>query len=169
MTTNTNRSQIAADDLERVAAELTDAQADLDLLKRLKSAADRVARLTAERGKATKERDKALAAEAKAAEATRFAHISDIQVVESPETMREHVLRGSWTITYTRLTWNGRSSAPAQRSVTGFSVLPSDVLDYLIEQHPGRIPAKIIALAPDNPREAMARYFASLRRGFIVG
>jgi hypothetical protein len=168
MTTNTNRSQIAAADLERIAAELTDAQADLDLLDRLKSAADRVARLTAEQGKATKERDRALAAEAKAAEATRFAHISDVQVIEHPETVRENVIRSSFTITYTRMAWNGHTSAPAQQSATGFGILPPDVLDYLIERRPDRIPAKIMALSPDNPRDAFRRYFASQRRGFNV-
>jgi len=168
MTNTIARSRIAAADLDRINLDLAAAQADLDLLERLKSAGDRVARLTAEQGKATKERDKALAAEAKAAEATRFAHISDVQVTEHPETVRENVIRSSFTITYTRVAWNGFTSAPAQHSVTGFGILPPDVLDYLIDRCPERIPAKIMALSPDNPRDAFRRYFSSQRRGFIV-
>jgi hypothetical protein len=43
------------------------------------------------------------------------------------------------------------------------------VLDYLIEKCPDRIPAKIMALAPDNPRDAFSRYFAGLKRGCLIG
>jgi hypothetical protein len=127
-----------------------------------------VARLTAERDKATKERDKALAAEAKSAEANRFAQNSDVQGTEHPETVREHVLHASWTIHWTKPTWNGRTSAPTQHSVTGFGIVPPDVLAYLMDKRPDLIPSKIMALAPDNPRDAFRRYFASQRRGFIV-
>ena len=168
MTNNTDRGLAASAELDRIAAELIEAQADLDLLERLKSAADRVARLTAEHEKGTKALAKAKATEAKAAEASRFAHISDINVTEHPETVREHVLLASFTISYTRVAWDGRRSVPAQHSVTGFGILPPDVLDYLIDRQPNRIPAKIMALAPDNPRDAFRCYFASQRRGFIV-
>jgi hypothetical protein len=43
------------------------------------------------------------------------------------------------------------------------------VLDCLIERCPDRIPGKIMALAPDKPREAFGRYFAGLRRGCFIG
>jgi hypothetical protein len=169
MTNNCNRSLAAAAELDRINTELKAALDDFALLERLKSATDRVKRLTAEQEKAIKERDKALAAEAKAAEASRFADIREVTVTEHPETVREHVLRANYTIKYVRLTWDGRTSAPAQRSADGFSALPSDVMDYLIERRPERIPAKIMALAPDRPRDAFNRYFASLRRGHVAG
>jgi hypothetical protein len=51
----------------------------------------------------------------------------------------------------------------------GFGALPPAVLDYLIEKCPERIPAKIMALAPDNPRQAFNRYFMGLKRGCLVG
>jgi hypothetical protein len=167
MTNTISRNRIAAAELERITVELNEANADLALLERLKSAADRVKRLTAEQDKATKSRDKAVAAEAKAADDARFAGISDVQV--TCNTPDEHVVRSSFTINYVRLTWNGYLTAPMEHSVTGFGCLPPDVLDYLIERRPDRIPAKIMALAPDSPREAFRRYFASLRRGHIIG
>lgn len=168
MTTNTDRSLIATAELARITADLDAALEDVALLERLKSAADRVSRLTAEKEKAIKARDKALSAEAKAAEENHFARISDVDVTEHPETVPENVIRSSFTITYTRLTWDGWASRPAQHSVTGFGILPPDVLEYLIERRPERIPPKIMALAPDNPRDAFRRYFSSQRRGFIL-
>jgi hypothetical protein len=168
MTTNTDRSLIAAADLARITAELDVAHEDVALLERLKSAQDRVNRLTTDQAKATKERDRALAAEAKAAKASRFAHISDVRITEYPETMREHVLRSSWTIHWTSPTWDGFASLPKQHSI-GLTACPPDVLDYLIEQHPERIPAKITALAPENPREAFRLYSQGLKRGWLRG
>jgi len=169
MTTNMTRSGIAAANLERIAVELDEAQSHLSLLERLKSAVDRVNRLTAEQSKAIKEHERALAAEAKDLKASRFAAISDVLVTENPETRREHVLRASFTIHWTKPTWDGRASRPMEHFVVGFSACPPDVLDYLIERCPERIPAKIIALAPDDPREAFHRYSRGLKRGCLVG
>ena len=168
MNTNANRGLMAAAELERITADLSDAQADFDLLERLKSAADRVKRLTAEQQKAAKELTKARTTEAQAAKDSRCAQISDIQVTDSPETMRAHVLRAAFPIPWLKPTWDGRISAPQRHSATGFGACPPDVLDCLIDRCPQRIPAKIMALAPDNPREAFRRYFVSLKRGHIA-
>ena len=169
MTPSINRSGIIAVDLTRINAELEAAREDVALLERLKSAQDRVNRLTAEQAKAVREHDKALAAEAKAAKAARFASISNVLVTEHPDTVREHALRASFTITWTQPVWDGRASIPTQHSIGGFSALPSHVFEYIMENCPDRIPAKIMALAPDNPREAFGRYFRGLKRGCIVG
>jgi hypothetical protein len=169
MTDNNTRSLMAAADLERITVELDVAREDLALLERLKSAQDRLNRLTADHAKATKELDKARAADAKAAKAARFAGISDLTVTESPDTVREHVLRADWTIGWTSPTWDGRCTLPTRHSIGGFGALPPDVFQYLIECCPERIPAKIMALAPDNPRAAFHRYFTGLKRGSIVG
>jgi hypothetical protein len=161
------RSLIAAAELERIAADLHAACEDVALLERLKSAKDRVTRLTAEQEKVTKERDRALAAEAKAADAARFAGISDVSVTDgSPN---ENVLRSDFTITYTKPYWDGRETRQKQQSATSFGSLPADVLAYLMDKRPDLIPAKIMALAPDDPKAAFGCYFVSLKRGHVAG
>ena len=105
----------------------------------------------------------------KSRSSARFAGITDVLVTENPETQREHVLRASFTIHWTKPTWDGRTSRPMEHSIVGFSALPPDVLDYIIESCPERIPAKIMALAPDYPREAFRTYFAGLKRGCLIG
>jgi hypothetical protein len=169
MNTTIARSEIAAAELERITSDLNVALDDQALLERLKSAADRVKRLSAEKAKAVTVREKALAEEAKAAEVQRFAGLSDIQVTESINTEREHVLNTNFTISYVRPTWDmyAQEALPRQHTVNGFRMLPHDVLDFLIERHPERIPAKIRCLA-DDPADAMAIYFAGLRRGYLT-
>lgn len=170
MTDPKGRAIAANLDLERISTDLHDAQTDLALLERLKSAQDRVTRLTAEQAKAIKERDKAVAAEAKAAKDARFAAISNVRVTESGVTLLEHVLRSSWHITWTKPTWDGRNANPlTEHSAGGFTTCPPDVLDYLIEICPEQIPAKIMALAPDDPTQALNRYFVSTKRGYVQG
>lgn len=166
MTTVTPAHTSAAN-LDRITADLAAAQADADLLERLKSAGDRLKRLTAEHDKAAADHRKAVASEAKAAEANRFAGISNIRVAESPNSLGENVVRSSWTISYTKPAWDGYVTAPREHSVDGFSVLPSDVLDCIIEKCPERIPAKIMALAPDDAGEAFGRYFLAMKRGYV--
>lgn len=168
MTANTNRSRIAAAELARITAELDDARADVALLERLKSATDRVARLTAEHQKATAARAKALAAEAKANDERRFAGISDVSVAVHPKTTGENVVRTNWTITYTSPAWDGRVTRLMEHSVESFGALRPEVLDYIIEKRPDLIPSKIMALAPDSPRDAFRRYFVSVRRGYVA-
>jgi len=169
MTNTMTRSRIAAANLDRIASELREAEADVALLERLKSATDRVNRLTAEHAKAIKEQDKAAAADVKEAKSARLAGISDVTVTEHPDTQREHVLRASFTIHWTKPTWNGRSNPPTKHSMTGFGACPPEVLEYLIERCPERIPSKIMALAPDHPREAFRTYFRGLKRGCFIG
>ena len=166
MTTNMT-TRIASAELERIACELELAREAVALLERLKSAVDRVARLTVEQERAVRARDKALAAEAKAQEQSRFGSISNLTVTD--DTPNEHLVRSQFTISYTKPAWNGRASVPKNHSAAGFGVLPPDVFAYLIERCPERIPAKIMALAPDNPEAAFKRYFVALKRGHVVG
>lgn len=166
MTTNMT-SRIAAAELERITAELTEARADVAMLERLKSANDRVARLTAEQEKAIKARDKALAAETKANDERRFASISNVSVTDG-KTAAENVVRSTFTITYSKPAFDGRSTRVREHTCEGFGPLPPEVLDYIIEKRPDLIPAKIMALAPDSPRDALRRYFVALRRGYVA-
>lgn len=161
------RVAAAADNLDRIAADLSAALADVALLERLKSATDRVSRLTADQDKAIKEQDRAIAAAAKAEKASRFAGITDVSVTSSTQ-QHENLLRSGFTISYTKPTWDGRTTRGQKHSSDGFGTLPPEVLDYIIEKRPDLIPAKIMALAPELPRDAFRRYFVSLKRGFVV-
>ncbi len=162
------RARVADETLSLITTNLNDALEDVTLLERLKSAEDRAKRLTAEQDRATKERTKAHAAEAKAVEEGRFTGISDVQVKESPNTVHENVVRSGFTVSYASPTWDGYESRPTRHSRDGFGLLPSIVLDYIIEKRPELIPAKIMALAPDSPSEAFRRYFLSIRRGYVA-
>lgn len=169
MTTKTlGDSSLLTAQIERIGAELALAKEDVALLERLKSATDRVARLTSELEKATAAETKARNAEAKAYKDERFARISNVSVTAG-QTDNENVLRSTFTITYSKPAWDGRSTRVRERSTVGFGALPPEVLDYIIEKRPELIPAKIMALAPDSPRDAFRRYFVSMRRGFVLG
>jgi hypothetical protein len=168
MTVKTHGSSIMlAAEIERIEADLELARSDVALLERLKSATDRVKRLTGEHERATAARTKALSAEAKADEERRYANISNVSVSEG-ETRNENVVRSQFTIRYSTPTWDGRASRAREHTSEGFGLLPPDVLDYIIEKRPDLIPAKIMALAPDSPRNAFRRYFVSLRRGYVA-
>lgn len=154
-------------DLRTLAAELDEARQDVALLERLKAAPDRLKRLTASYGKAALAHEKIKAAAEKAASEARFKGLSDIRVTDT--TPGDNVLRTGFTITYTRMAYDSDAgqSIPQPMTVTSFLSLPDNVLSFLIERHPAQIPAKIMALAPDNPKEAFARYFRGLSRGYI--
>lgn len=168
MTTLKITAAQASATLARINADLAEAQQDLALLERLKAAPDRVKRLTADQAKTIKERDNALAAEQNARREARFTGLSDLRVVDT--TPGESVLRSGFTITYTRIAYDMDSgqNAPQPVTISGFGALPDNVFAFLIERHPDRIPAKIMALAPNDPEEALNRYFLGLRRGVIL-
>lgn len=169
MTMNNRASLPAAMELDRISGELEEARADVTMLERLRSAVDRVKRLSIEQDKAIVAKDKALVAEAKAKEAEWFAGIGNVRVTQSDHTLGENVLRSSFTIEYTKPRWNMYETVQTQFSVEGFGPLPPEVLDYIIVKQPNLIPAAIMALAPDSPVEAFRQYFLGLRRGYLVG
>jgi hypothetical protein len=169
MTTNTpGNSIMLAAEIKRISDKLDAAREDVALLERLKSATDRVARLTGEYEKASKALDKAKATDAKADDDRRFGGISNVSV-SAGNTANENVVRSTFTITYSRPSFDGRSTRVREHACVGFGALPPEILDYIIEKRPELIPAKIMALAPDSPRAAFRRYFVSLRRGYIHG
>lgn len=165
MTTKTSRSSFAiAAELSSITAELDVARADMALLERLKSAADRVSRLTIEQEKTNVALEAAKAREGKANEDARFAGITELTITD--RTPDANVVRSTFKITYVRPKWDGRSTYPQHHKASGFGLLDRDVLKYIIERCPDRIPQKIMALAPDNPRLAFDRYFVGVRRGY---
>ncbi|MBA3678494.1 MAG: hypothetical protein H0W74_14020 [Sphingosinicella sp.] len=164
------RTLSAASNLFRVMQELSEAQADVALLERLKGAEARVKRLTAEQQTAVAEQDAAMTAEAEAAEAAKFQGFTDI-TVKDKRPAESNVLTSTFQITYTRLTFDmdANASVPMPHTCNGFGELPNLAFDYLVDKYPQRIPAKIMALAPGEPREAFKRYFMGLKRGYLKG
>jgi len=168
MTTPKITAAQATATLTRINADLAEAQQDLALLERLKAAPDRVKRLTADQARAVKERDAAATAEQKASAEARFKGLSDLRVVDT--TPEEGVLRSGFTVSYIRIAYDADTgqNVPQPVTISGFGGLPDNVYALLIERHPDRIPAKIMALAPGDPTTAFARYFRGLSRGFLA-
>jgi hypothetical protein len=163
------QTESAAQNLFRIMAELSEAQADVALLERLKGAQARVTKLTAEQEAAVTTQNKALHAEEKAKESARFVGFQGINVVDKGAD--KDVLSSTFEITYTRLTWDmdANASRPTPHTVSGFSGLPSLAFQYLLERHPDKIPDKIMRLAPGDPSAAFGRYFDGMRRGYLTG
>jgi hypothetical protein len=142
------------------------AKADVALLERLKGAADRVAELTTLQGNIIAEQDLIHDRAAKARQDAAFAKFSTVDITDKhPD---ENVMRTSFEISYTVSTWDGRQTNPKRVTSMGLTCLPDDLIGYLIEKHPHKIPAKIARLAAD-PYDAFDRYFVGLGRGHLIG
>ncbi len=163
----TNKDTLAAIaiEIETLSAELLKVNNYIDILgkpaidkaneidKALKDAKDRFAT--------------ALADEQVEARTQRLSRFSDIRVEVTPG---DTLLTTSFTIKYIKDTWDmqAKASPPKQHECVGFAALDDDVYDYLVNEKPHAIPAAIMALAPGNPADAMARYFQGKRRGYLT-
>ena len=157
--------------LNEIETQLSAAQADLDLFQRLQSAAALVKTLTAARDKGAAAHAKAEAEKAKAAEDTRFAGLRDLTITETPNHKAPGILSTRFNIQYTCNAFDSAAGAtlPQRVSITGFTSLERNVLAWIVQRHPNKIPASILALAPGNIDAALDRYFTALRRGFLQG
>jgi hypothetical protein len=156
------------DTLQNLHAQLDAARQDVALLQRLMSAEDRVKNLTAEYDKAKTAHEKAEAAKAKAANEAQFAGLRNLKITELPGDSSS-VMHSTFHITYTRDAWDGRDTVPQTVSCTrGFGALGRNVLAWIIQRHPEKIPASITDLAPDIDA-AFNRYFVGLQRGYLAG
>lgn len=153
--------------LSTLASDLHEAKADADLYARLKGAAERVKEVQAECNAAMSDLRKAEIADEKEQREARYRGLSDIEVVEVPDKEAGGLLRSTWRISYTASAFDGYSSKPTRLTKNGFEELEPHVRAYLIEQHPERIPASIMALAPDDPAKAIGKLLAAKRRGFF--
>lgn len=155
--------------LTEIETQLAAAQADLALFQRLSGAAGRVTRLTAEHDKAKAAHDKADAEKAKAAEEARFAGLRDLRITETPGSKSSSVLSSQFHISYTRDAYDMdvHATVPQPVSRPGFTALEPNVLAWIAQRHPDKIPASIMALAPGNVDAALGSYFAGLRRGYL--
>ncbi|MEG8057924.1 hypothetical protein [Sphingomonas faeni] len=142
------------------------AKADIALLDRLNGAADRLAALTTLQADIIAQQGLIYEQAAKARQDAAFAKFSTVDITD--KTQDEHVIRSSFEVSYTTSSWDGRQSVPKRVTMVGLLSMPDDLLGYLIERHPGKIPAKIAQLAAD-PYEAFERYFIGMKRGHLIG
>jgi hypothetical protein len=150
---------------------------DIALAQRLKSAPDRLKRLAAELESAKELAEADEAARIKevedmhlAAIEAQFAGLSDLSITEVKDAKSDSVLSSGFHIRWTRAAWNSAANEtlPEPAGVWGFTALEPRVLEWIVQRHPDKIPASIMALAPGNVVEALDRYFIGLRRGFLA-
>lgn len=156
--------------LASLTEQLAEAQADLALSHRLKSAQARAKDLIAQCEKAQAEHEAAQVANAKAAQDARFAGLKNLAIVEVADPNGPGLLKNRYRITYTRDAWNGdlNVTLPTPASDNGFEALPSHVYEWIVTRHPEQVPAAIRALDPTgNVEEALARYITARRRGYL--
>jgi hypothetical protein len=168
MTTNMpNLAKLMAD-VQSASAALEIAQADVALMQRLRTAEADAKRLTAELEIAQHALIEANTDAVLVARSAAFANFEDITVTQDDRS-GGHILHLGFNIEVTRKAWDGRTTGTETVSYNSFTALPRDVLAYLIEVHPDRIPAGIMALAPNNAHDAFQEYFMGQRRGYMIG
>lgn len=159
-------------EVTKIEVELKEAQADIDLAERLKTAKTRASQLSKDLEVAKAAETKAEAARAKAARDSRLSGLSNIRV--RPELRKDAALTETYSllhevfrINWTQTRWSTMEQRPVPHNFEclGFDALPANVLEYLIEEQPQEIPAEIAALRPDNPNEAFSEYLLAKRRG----
>lgn len=157
----------AAIDVTRISAELEEAQRDLALLDRLKSAPDRGKRLMAEQEKAIAAHKKAVDALARVKKDDRFVGFGEITVRDLRADLG--LLSSTFETTYVNSVYDShtRQSEPKSFTVLGFPALPDNVFLYLLEANPAKIPQKITSLYPSDPKIAFERYYRGLNKGYI--
>lgn len=168
MTANTKAATSAeiAAQLEYLRSDLTKVNATIELIG--KPAITKGEQLVKAITVANEQLAAALATEAEAERQARLAGFGSITVtVAYPSNYTGNLLRAIFTIEYTRLQYDMgyRAATMKQHKLIGFSALPGDALEYLIEKCPEAIPTEITDLAPGDPWEAFRRYFLAQRRG----
>lgn len=167
MTNTTDRVALMAD-VERISAELRRAQRNLATLERLKSAEADAKRLSAELEAAQAALVEANVAAVEDHRTAAFAAFKDIVVTTVRDDRKPDILGTTFSIVVTKDEYDGRDMVSQTRTYSGFNALPSDAFSYLLEMHPDRIPADILALDPSDPYDAFGRYFGAKRRGYLT-
>ena len=158
--------------INAATAELAAANADFLLLKRLSGAEDNVDRLSAELVslQGTANTIEANAIDAKRQEA--FARIRNMSItaITPSDNPTAGLLATRFAVTYETVSYDSgtRRTVWLVANAPNINYLPIDALAYLTEATPEMIPAAIMALAPDNPTEAVRSFIQAIRRGYIT-
>ncbi|ODP36198.1 hypothetical protein [Sphingomonas turrisvirgatae] len=157
------------DDLAVQGKALAQANADAALHERLIAAKAEATRLRKVCDGLTAELSQAQAAEAKAVIAKFEAGNRNFRVERVQHDQRKGIAHDRFVITWERLCYdmNAHDSVWQDQTIDGFAVLPDDVMQYILRHKPQVIPADILALAPDDPFEAMGRYLTGKARGYF--
>lgn len=153
-----------------IARQLDEARADNALLARLQNAPKRIAELEKAHAAAQAQHEKDAAKKADAEREASFDGITDIRVSETVNpNAPDNLLSAAFDITYTRPAYDmyTRQSVPKEHLVRGFGSLPHGAYLFLIGKRPDQIPAKIMALCPDDAHAAFSLYHAAKRRGHL--
>ncbi|MEQ8411428.1 MAG: hypothetical protein RIC51_05195 [Erythrobacter sp.] len=159
-------------EITRLRAELEAAQDDLELAERMRTAKTRLSQLTDALAAAEEAEKEAQAAAAKAAREERLRGISNMRVTDvtsqASQSAQGGLLHRVWQIDWDAPKWDQRVNASpiGQHTMRGFGALPGNVMEYLLDEAPEQIPAKIMALAPGDPRAAMSEYLDARQRGY---
>ena len=158
--------------IKAITIELAAANADFALLQRLKDAEANADRLTAELAGL---QDSADTAQADANEAKRqeaFARIRNMSItaITPSDNPNPSLLQTRFAVTYETVSYDSgtRRTVWLVANAPNVNYLPIDALAYLTEATPEIIPAGIMALAPDNPTEAVRSFIQAIRRGYVT-
>lgn len=149
---------------------IDEARADIDLLARLQSAAERLATLEKDRSAALASEQLAATRQAEAAQIASYEGVTAIRVAEVHSELGPIAFPHTpYDITYTKPEYcmHTRQSAPKEFRVRGFGALPRGAMLYLLQQASEQIPPQIMALAPNDPASAMGAYFTARKRGHL--
>ena len=155
-----------------MTAELATAKADVALLKRLSGAEANVGRLTDELATAELSLATALADDHEAKRQAAFARIRNMAVTANvpSDDPQAGLLKIKFAVSYETIAYDSSTRQSVWRAETApnLNSLSMEALAYLTEAEPDLIPRSIMALAPGKPAEAVARYIAAIRRGYLV-
>lgn len=165
--TDTEKAELVAS-VEALASQLDEARQNVATLQRLKTAELDVERLAIELEAAQSALAKGMADAVCTQRKAQFAGFIDITVIETPDPMNSSVLSTTFVIAVTRRSFNGYQSVPTTITYPSFKQLPPDAFNYLLEKHPERVPASIMALRPGDAWNAFNTYFVGLKRGYLT-
>lgn len=155
-----------------IAAQLDQAKADAARWQALRGAEALVKTLQRQYDEAKEAQERQIEADAKSAQAARFALLSDLSVTEiSPANGADanNLSHRRWRICWTKPVFNSRidQNVPQSFRIDGFHAIPGDVYEFLVIKHPELIPDAIMELVPGDPDEAFQEYFRGRRRGYF--
>ncbi|MCE7796546.1 hypothetical protein LWE61_08215 [Sphingobium sufflavum] len=161
--TDTTSAAIRAE-LNDLTRDLNKTREYLELGALIKGAPAELDKLTKRANDLTAQLADAVTVEAKAERDAYFVGLDDLQITEvSNGDLRNTRFEISWTYPKWDSYWS--ESFQERETKIGFGKVERRVLEWIVERHPEKIPASILALA-DTPADALDRYFVFHKRGF---
>lgn len=161
-----------ANHISSTKVELAAASTDFALLKRLSSAEANVARLTALLADLQDTADTIETNEHEAERQEAFARIRNMSVtpITPSDNPTAGLLATKFAVSYETVSYDSstRRTVWLVANAPNINYLPTAALAYLTEAKPEIIPAGIMALAPNNPIEAVRSFIQAISRGYVT-